>query len=159
MATSKVQYGSLTNITCTLASLASGSSRSCAFIDNSVDRFLDAMVVLNIQLATGTPSGNQAVRVWFYGSVDGTTYLDNALGTDAAITLRTRSNLRGPWVISTPDSGGLTYNMIIPSVGVFFGGNLPVRWGFVVENSTGVTFNATEGNHKKQYRGLYLVTE
>jgi hypothetical protein len=159
MATSKLQYGASTNITCTLASLASGSSRSCAFVDNTVNRYLDALVTLNVQLVAGTPTGNQVVRVWFYGSVDESTYLDNSVGTDAALTLRTRSNLRGPWIISTPDAGGLTYNMIIPSVSVFFGGNLPPRWGFVVENSTGLAFNATEGNHKKQYRGMYLVTE
>ncbi len=158
MATSKISYGSTTAITMTLASLANNAARECAAIDNGTNLYIDAMVRLHCQLVTGTPSNDTAIQVWFYGSEDGTNYGDNATGSDAAVTMRNPNNFRGPWTIVTPDAGGLTYKAVIPSVASFFGGVLPKKWGFVVENRTGLAFNATEGNHTKQYTGIYLTS-
>lgn len=158
MAISQITYSSTANITITVGGLASASARQSAFIDNSSNRYLDAEVYLALQLVAGTPSLDRAIYVWFYGSADGTNYTDNASGSDATITLRTPTNLRGPFIISTPDAGGLVYKAVIGSVASFFGGILPVRWGIVIENRTGLAFNATEGNHTKQYRGITLTS-
>lgn len=157
MADTKIAYGSSTAITCTLASLADAASRECAAIDNTTNKFIDAIVYLSVTLATGTPANEKAILVWFYGSEDGTNYGDNATGSDAALTQRVPNNFRGPFAISCPDAGGLAYKTVIPSVASFFGGVLPRKWGFVVENQTAVAFDATEGNHTKTYTGIYYT--
>ena len=156
MATRALSYATSTTITITLASLASSAtaSRESTAIDNTSNLYLDAMVYLAIPLQTGTPANDKAIYVYFYGSEDGTNYTDNATGRDAALTLRVPTNLRGPWIISCPDSGALTYKTVIPSVASFFGGEMPRKWGLVVNNYTGTTFNATEGNLIKTYTGI-----
>jgi hypothetical protein len=111
-----------------------------------------------IPLVVGTPASDRAINFWFYGSEDGTNYNDNATGTDTALTLRSPNNFRGPWVTFTPDAGGLTYKTVIPSVAAFFGGNIPRRFGVVIENRTGLAFNATEGNFAKTWTGVGLTS-
>lgn len=156
MATRKIAYASSTGITITLASLASGATtaRESTAIDNTSNLYIDAIVYLALALQSGTPANDKAIYVYLYGSEDGTNYTDNATGSDAALTLRSPTNLRGPFVVSVPDSGGLTYKVIIPSVAAFFGGVMPRKWGIVVNNFTGVTLSATEGNHIKTYTGI-----
>ncbi len=149
-----IKYAASTAITCTLASLAQAGARECTALVNTTNLYLDAMVYLAIPLQTGTPAAQKAINVYFYGSEDATNFTDNATGTDAAVTLRSPTNLRGPFVISTPTSGALTYKAVIPSVAFYFNGILPSKWGFVVENQTNLTFNATEGNLIKTYTGI-----
>lgn len=38
-----------------------------------------------------------------------------------------------------------------------FGGILPPYWGIIVANASGTALNATEGNHTKKWRGVYLT--
>lgn len=155
MATRKISYDSEASITCTLASLAQAAAQECTAIDNSTNLYVDAIVELMIKLQTGTPGSDKCINVWFYASEDGTNYGDNATGATAGVTLRSPNNFLGPFVINTPDSGALTYKAVIPSVARFFGGILPYKWGFVVENRTNVTFSATEGDHTKKYKGVW----
>ena len=158
MADIKVNFGTSTAITCTLASLADAGARECTAVDNSTNKYLDAVLYLAIRLVTGTPASDKAIYVWFYGSEDGTNYTDNATGTDAGVTMRSPSNLRGPFVISTPDTGALTYKGVVGSVAAFFGGTLPRKWGFVIQNKTGLALSATEGDHTKTYTGVYVTS-
>lgn len=155
MATRKLSYDSSAGITISLVSLAQAAARESTAIDNTTNLYVDAMVYLAIKLQTGTPGSDKVINVWFYGSEDGTNYGDNATGSDAAVTLRSPHNFIGPWIINTPDSGGLTYKTVIPSVARFFGGFLPKKWGIVIENRTNVTLSATEGDNTKEYRGLW----
>jgi len=155
MANVKLEWGTTTDITCTLASLASGSSRESTAIDNTSDKFEDAQVYLAIKLPAGSPGADKCIYVYAYGSADGTNYTDNATGSNAAVTLRIPTNLRLIGAIATPDSGGLTYKYVIGSVAAAFGGLLPPKWGIVVYNMTNLTFDSTEGNHTKKYRGIY----
>ncbi|MEW5804670.1 MAG: hypothetical protein AB1847_21480 [bacterium] len=152
-------YGPSTSITLSLASLPTGSARSSLAIDNSITRYLDAMLTLSIQLGIGTPSGQQLVNIWFYGSEDGSLYLDNAAGADQAIIKRDPTNWRGPFVLNTPDSGGLIYTAVIPSAGTYFNKVLPRKWGIIVENQSGVAFAAGEGSFVKTYSGISLQFE
>ena len=158
MAISNITYSPSENIVITLASLANNAARQSNFIDNSTNTFLDAMVQLNIQLATGTPGNDRLINVWFYGSENGINYTDNATGSDSALTLRAPTNLRGPYIIATPDSGGLVYRAVIGSIAAYFGGVLPRRWGIVVQNRTGIAFDGTETNHVKSYTGIKLTS-
>jgi hypothetical protein len=157
MADIKLAYATSANLTCSLASLASSATagRESTAIDNSSNLYIDALVQLKIQLQTGTPANDKAIYVYAYGSEDGTTYTDNATGSDAAITLRDPSNMRLIGVIPCPDSGGVVYESQPMSVAAAFGGILPREWGIVVRNYTNVTLHATEGNHAKKYTGVY----
>ena len=160
MADIKQAFGSSTAITITLASLANGSARQSAAIDNSTDKFLDVLVQLSIKLATGTPSAGQNINIYVYGSEDGTKYTDNATGANAAITLRNPTNLKEAGSanpIQTPDSGGLTYTSEPFSIASLFGGVMPRKWGVVVSNDTGLAFASGEGNHTKKYTGIYAT--
>jgi hypothetical protein len=160
MADLKIAYATSSTFTLTLASLASSATagRECTAIDNSSNKYTDVHVQLKIQLQTGSPANDKAIYVYAYGSEDGSTYTDNATGSDAAITLRDPTNMRIIGVIPCPDSGGVVYESQPMSVAAAFGGKMPRAWGIVVRNYTGVTLHATEGNHAKKYTGLYYTT-
>ena len=152
-------YGTSTALTMTLASLPTGSARACAAVDNGTNKFLDTMVTLSIPMGSGTPSGEKLINVYFYGSEDGTLFGDNASGSDQSIVKRDPTNWKGPFQLNVPDSGALTYNAVIPSVAAYFNKILPRKWGVIVENQSGVTFGAVEGNFQKTYTGVSLQFE
>lgn len=154
----KQAFGTSTAMTCTLASLTEGSARECTAVDNTTDKFLDALVHFNIKLQTGTPASDKAINIYVYGSEDGTDYTDNATGSDAAITLRSPTNLRLIAIIHTPDSGGLTYKSHPINIAAAFGGPMPRKWGIVIENKTNITFSATEGDHTKEFSGIFATS-
>lgn len=145
-------YGSLQNLTLTLAALAADAGRESDAVDNSTGLFLDAMVQLAITLAAGTPSGDKKIEVYAYGSVSGSVYTDNATGSDSAITLRSPTNLQLLGTIECPDGGGLTYRGVFSSIATAFNGILPYKWGIVVVNKTGLAFAAS--GHSAQFRGI-----
>lgn len=153
----KIKFGTSTSFTLTLASLASSltGGRESTAVDNTTNLYVDALVYVQCKLQTGTPGSDQAIYIYAYGSEDGTNYGDNATGSNAAITLRTPTNLRLIGTISTPDAGGLTYKSPPMSVAAAFGGIMPRKWGIVVRNYTNVTFSATEGDHAYSYTGIY----
>lgn len=157
MANTKEAFGTTGAFTITLASLANDGVRESTAIDNSSNLFFDAYVYLAIKLGAGSPASLQCINVYFYGSHDGSNYTDNATGSDAAVTLRSPTNLRGPFVISTPAAGALTYKSGPIPVAQYFGGTLPYKWGIVVENKTNIAFDSTEGSHTKQFRGIYAT--
>lgn len=139
--------------------LASGAARESASIDNSTNLFQDAEVELAIKLAAGATTGQKSINVYVAVSQSGTNFTDNATGADAAITLRSPTNLFGPFRIQTPDAGALTYRAIIPSIVAIVGGtHLPPRFSIIIENQTGVALDATEGNHTKVFRGQFATS-
>lgn len=157
MTTDKLAYGSSTAITCTLASLASSSSagRGSAAVDNSSNLFDDALVTVSIKTSASALANDKACYIYVYGSEDGTLYSGSsaeAEGSDAAVTLDSPTNLKGPIVLACPASA-TTYRQVF-SVAQFFGGVLPKKWGLVVQNYTGQALDATEGNHQKTYTGI-----
>lgn len=143
MADIKNKYAASAAITITLASLASAAAREGTVIDNATNLYLDALVYVACKLAAGTPASDKAIYVYAYGSEDGTNFGDNVTGADAALTMRSPTNLRLIGVINTPDAGGLTYKSQPMSVAAAFGGVLPREWGIVVENKTGLALDAT----------------
>jgi hypothetical protein len=149
-------YATSAGITISLASLGDGAARECTAIDNTSNKYTDAHVYLAIKLATGTPGNNQVINVYAYGSEDGTNYGDNVTGSDAALTMRSPTNLRIIGCIQTPASGALTWKSHPMSVARAFGGVLPRKWGIVVENLTGLAFDSTEGNHTKTFTGINI---
>lgn len=148
----KVEWGTASQaFTLTTDSLANAAARESTAIDNTSNKFLDALIYLAIPVANTAPGSDKRINIWFYGSEDGTNYDDNATGSDAALTMRSPTNLKGPYIINTPTQN-LTYKSVIPSVAEFFGGVLPPKWGIVVENKTGMAFST---GTVKEYRGIY----
>ncbi len=152
-----VTYGTSTTITISPASLTEGSSRESTALDNTSNKYFDALVYVSIKLQSGSPASDKSIYVYAYGSEDGTNYTDNATGSDAAITLRSPTNLKLIGVIATPDSGALTYKSHPMSVAKAFDGILPRKWGIAVQNKTNITLDATGGNHAASYTGIYYT--
>ena len=135
----KPNYGSNgQTISCTLASLASGSARECTAIDNRTNLYLDALVFLQLKTASGTIGSDPFAYVYAAGTVDdGTTWPDTVTGSDAAITLNTTSQLRllgAVWL----GAASTTYKAGPFSVAAVFGGFLPAEWSIVIKNNCGV---------------------
>jgi hypothetical protein len=150
-------YASSATITISPASLAQNAARESTAIDNGTNEYDDAMVYVHIKLQAGTPASDKAINVYAYGSEDGTNYGDNATGSDAAVTMRSPHNFRLIGVISTPDSGGLTYKSHPMSVAAGFAGVMPRKWGIVIHNRTNIAFSATGGDHAASYTGVHFT--
>jgi hypothetical protein len=153
--TIKAVYGaSAQAITATLASLASGSARESAAIDNRTDLFLDALVFLQLKTGAGTIGADPFAYVYAAGTVDdGTTWPDTVTGANAAITLNPTTQLRLLGVVALT-AASTTYKAGPWSIASVFGGVMPAEWSIVVKNNCGVALDATEGNHKKLYQGI-----
>jgi hypothetical protein len=156
MSTIKSLFGGLNAITCTIASLASGAAQGSVAVDNSSNQYLDAQLTLLIAVAAGSPSGSKVINIYGYRSVDGTNFDDPAPGTDGAITVGSPTNLILLESINVP-TGGKTYSKQIASLAAKFGGVLPIKWGLVIENQTGVALSGS--GHSLQYRGLFAQTQ
>lgn len=155
MADTKIEFATSTAITITLNSLASavGSARESLYVDNGTNKYLDALVYVACELVTGTPASDKVSNVYAYGSEDGTNYTDNATGADTTLTMRSPTNLRLIGVIAMPDSGGLQYKGGPFGIAHAFGGNLPRRWGIVVENRTSLAFESS--GCSASFTGIY----
>ena len=154
-----IGYAATTTFAITLASLAAASSRESSAISASVGgtSYDDFMIQMSVGSSQSTTAADKAVYVWFSGSADGTTYDTPALGSDAAITIGTNHNLKGPFTVSIP-AGTTTYVFSIPSVSQFFGGIIPKKWNIIVENQTNGALNGTEGNFLKYLTPVFYTT-
>jgi hypothetical protein len=153
--TNKIAYASSAAITCTLASLASSatSGRCSLAVDNGTNLYDDALLLVAVKTSASALANDKACYVYLYGSEDGTNYSGSsaeAEGTDAAVTIDSPTNLRGPYVISCP-AISTTYKILI-NVALAFGGVLPKKWGFVLQNYTGQALDATTAF--AQYTGI-----
>jgi len=109
MSVVNIAYSATSPITITLTSLTNAGVRECTAIDNTSNLYLDAILGLQLAISNGTVAGDKASYVYFYGSVDGVNYTDNATGSDANLTMRSPTNLRGPFVCAMPANGS-SYN-------------------------------------------------
>lgn len=153
MATTRVEYSTSNTITITLNSLTNGAARESLVIDNGTNKFLDAHVRVSVNAAA--VSGTPQALVYSYGSEDGTTLPDPLTGTDTGTTLGDPTVLRLAGVIPTPVSSAI-YESDVISIARLYGGLLPRKWGIVVVNNTGTTFNST--GCSASFTGLTLVT-
>lgn len=152
------KYGtSNQTITCTIGGLTNNSARSSTAIDNSVTLYQDVMVQIKILSGAAATSTTGIVNIYVYASDDGGTTYGSGAGTDAAITLTVPPNLV---LIGTLNvvANATTYKSNPFSVAKCFNGQMPQFWGIVIENKSGGTLNATEGNHAKIYQGVYQQT-
>jgi hypothetical protein len=155
--TFKPLYGSSTAITLGLQTtpLASGNYWQSAFVDNSANLFAD--VLINAKTSLGSAAtANNTMTVFGYWSLDGgTTYSNNASGTDSAYTLpEAQANLRILATEITAATAGPYYFAgfsFCQAAGLLF---LPQRWGLIFFNGSGQTMSSTAGNHVFSYQGV-----
>lgn len=154
MATLSMNYAAAGTVTITLASLANNSWRQSTVVDNTTNKYIDALVGGSIQVGTSPTSGN-AILIYAYGTYDGTNYTAGASGSDAAYTADGEEGLlklvESIVVDATSDQD---YVFGPASLKDVFGGVLPSKWGIVVKNETGAALNATGTNNEVQFIGV-----
>lgn len=156
--TDKISYATSAAITCTLASLASSSTagRSCASVDNSANLYDDAILTIAVKTSASALANDKACYVYIYGSGQDGIFNGSsaeAEGTDVGVTLDSPTNLKGPFILACAASA-VTYRLVIGSVAACFGGVMPYKWGFVIQNFTGQALDSSEGNHTKDFTGI-----
>lgn len=145
----KNAYATKATITCTLTSLANGSSRESTAIDNTTNLFKDAMVRIK---TNGQASGTGVLRVFVYAALGDTDYSDLATGSDASFT----AGLRNSAFLGAVQMNSATGVVAGPfSVAAAFGGILPSKWGLIVLNNSGAALSATAGHHVLEYEGVF----
>lgn len=173
MATVTTNYGTATAITIGLATTPLASStttgvRESTEIDNTTNKFVDAIVQGKVTVGT-TPITGRSIKIYVWGadtSLATLTYdqanaagLDALTGSDGDRTLTNAEVLQGTLrlgavisVVST--SSNITYPFAPFGVAQLFGGIMPKFWGIVVQHDTGVALNATANNHAFAYTGI-----
>lgn len=165
MAVSTITYAT-NSVTITYTSLADGGYRECtALNNNSSSNYLDCQVGGLIRVGTLTATGS--IAIYAYGSYDGTEFTAGVTGTDGTITWGTtgRTGLLGYQdlillgVVTTDATDDDDYKEFGPySIAQAFGGNVPLKWGIVVKNSTGAAFHGTQTSSECQYTGITYTT-
>lgn len=144
-------------LTITLASLASSATagRASTAVDNSANKFKDALVMVTLKLQAGTIANDKAAIVYAYGSVDaGTSFTGGVTGTDANYTMDDPTVLVPIGILPMPTQS-LTYIGGPFRVAWAFGGILPKKWGIFIRNYSGIALTATAGDHSVKYQGVY----
>ena len=176
MADIKVKYPATSSVdlTCTLASLATGAAgvyttgRESTAVDNTTN--LDMDHLLSGKITTGTsPTVSRQIVVYLYAnnSSSGGTPTYPAVGTgisgtDAGAVFNS-ANVLGTaiqWIatLTVDSTSDRTYTFGPISVASRFGGQLPKFWGVYIAHDTGVNLNATGSNHKLSYERVQNQT-
>ena len=147
----KIAYGASTAITITLNGLASSATagRESTAIDNTINKFLDALVTVTLKAADAALANDKAAYVYAYGSEDGVNYSDLATGLDAAHTPKV-----SPLIKVIPLEQNVSQRVIF-AIAQAFGEIMPRKWGIIVRNYSGQAL-ATAGN-SVSYTGIYLI--
>ena len=162
MADLKLAYGTASDVTITLASLATDANlltgRESAAIDNTSALVLDYLVSGKITTGT-TPTTAKSIEVWAVGSWDGTNWPDVFDGTDSAETITSAdikaSVTRYLAAMATSSTSNVAYHFGPVSLAAAFGGVLPPKIVLFVTHSTAVALNATAGNHQIRLQPVY----
>ena len=162
MADLKLSYPAASDLTITLASLASDTNlltgRESATIDNSTNLYLDILVSGKITAGT-SPTASRSIEVWAVGSWDGTNWPDVFDGTESAETITSAdikaSVTRYLAAMATANTSDRTYHFGPVSLASAFGGTLPPKVVLFVTHSTGVALNSTAGNHQIRLQPVF----
>lgn len=162
MADLKLAYGTASDVTITLASLASDTNlltgRESDVIDNTSLLVLDYLVSGKITAGT-SPTASRSIEVWAVGSWDGTNWPDVFDGTESAETITSAdikaSVCRFVAAMATANTSDRAYHFGPVSLAAAFGGVLPPKIVLFVTHSTAVALNATAGNHQIRLQPVY----
>jgi hypothetical protein len=162
MADIKIAYGTASDLTITLASLASDTNllagRESAVIDNTSTLALDYLVSGKVTAGT-SPTASRSIEVWAVGSWDGTNWPDVFDNTESAETITSAdikaSVCRLVAAMATANTSDRVYHFGPVSIAAAFGGVVPPKIVLFVTHSTGVALNSTAGNHQIRLQPVY----
>lgn len=162
MADLKIFYGTASDATITLASLASDTNllagAESAAVDNTSALNLDYLVSGKITAGT-SPTASRSIEVWAVGSWDGTNWPDVFDGTASAETITSAdikaSTCRLLVAMATANTSDRTYHFGPVSIAAAFGGVVPPKFVVFVVHNTGVNLNSTAGNHQIRLQPVY----
>lgn len=162
MADVKLFYGTASDVTITLASLASDTNlltgRESTAIDNTSSLVLDYLVSGKVTAGT-SPTASRSIEVWAVGSWDGTNWPDVFDGTDSGETITSAdikaSVCRLLAAMATANTSDRVYHFGPVSLAAAFGGVVPPKVVVFVTHSTGVALNSTSGNHQIRLQPVY----
>lgn len=148
MATVSTQYYSQETITISLNNLGDASWRQSLYVDNSTNRYIDALLGGLVTVSATSPlTDGGTIEVYAYGSwTGGSTYTAGCTGADGAYSPTGEEGLLRlveTIVIDATLSEQYAFGPV--SMASVFGGTLPSRWGVVVRNETNQQF-AASGN-------------
>lgn len=169
MTTSTINYSSTTDstaLTITLASLATSSTlvtgRQSTVVDNTTNKYMDAVVSGQITTGTSPTSGN-TIAVYLFSdlSVSSSTFVFPKAGTtalgggDGAATFDTEQKkgsvfLAQSVTINSTSDRPYSFKFSVREVL----GYMPLKWGLFVAHNTAVNLNSTSGNHWFHYTGI-----
>ena len=164
MADVKLAYGSSAAFTIGIESTASSSTfvagRESTAVSNTTNLYLDYLISGEITVGT-SPTADTEIKVYAYGSQNDTPdYPDVLDGTDSDETFTSAAikdaslHLLAVLRVDSATSDR-TYYFAPVSLAAVFGGVVPKNFGVFVTHNTGVNLNATAGNHKINYTGVY----
>ncbi len=163
----KLVYGTASDVTCTLASLATSSTRlvgqESAEVNNSTALVTDYLCSGKITTGT-TPTTARTIEVWAIASWDGTNWPSVFDGTDSAETIPSaeqKTALCRHLVASmtTNATSNTTYEWAGISMAAVFGGTLPPKFSFFVTHDTAVNLNSTGSNHQIRIQPVFENVE
>ena len=162
MADLKLSYPAASDLTITLASLASDTNlltgRESATLDNSANLYLDYLISGKVTAGT-SPTASRSIEVWAVGSWDGTNWPDVFDGTESAETVTSAdikaSICRQIASMATAATSDRSYPFGPVSLASAFGGTLPPKVVLFVTHSTGVALNSTAGNHQIRIQPVF----
>jgi hypothetical protein len=154
MATISMSYSAAQAVTITLDSLATASYRQSSVVDNTTNKFVDALLGGIVVTGGSAPTDKTTIDVLVYGTYDGTNYSGGCTGADAAYTPADGQGdeLRYLTSITVDADTAASYVFGPISVAQAFGGILPSKWGVVVRNGIGQAL-ATTG-HEVEFIGV-----
>lgn len=161
--TFKPTYASNAAFTITLASLINSTSLSTGYrqstaVDNTTNLYADAMIYGHVK-SNATPTANAAYFLFLYWSNDGgTTYSNNASGSDASYTSPDSDSniIIGSTSITTAVASLVSYIRpfsFCQAAGLLY---LPGKWGVIFKNGSGQTLTATGGDHVISFQGVNM---
>lgn len=165
MADLKLAYGTATTFTKTNANLTSSVTagwKSNA-IDNSSNKYLDALVSLELAAVNTAPSGHKCIYLYAYGLLNtgGSAYTSTGDGTPDGSEGTLTFPAVDTYPIVAPVLGIVPYgvqNKAINggpfSVASCFGGVLPDKWGILMLNYSGMTLSVTNLYYQEIYNTL-----
>jgi hypothetical protein len=163
MATISMDYSAAQTVTITLgdgsAGLANGAYRQSSVVDNTTNKFIDALLGGFIRTGSVAPTNNSVIEVYVYGTYDGVTYTGGCSGSDAAyIADGEQDELRFLTSITVDADTDTPYVFGPVSVSQAFGGVLPPKWGVVVRNGTGQALDVTTADHEIKFIGVKYLS-
>jgi hypothetical protein len=163
MANVKIEYAASSDLSITLASLASSSTwlagAESAEVDNTTNKYLDYLVGGRVTVGT-TPTISTEIRVYVAAILNDSLYPDVLDGTASAETITSAGVgsgfLRlGALMLVDATTSDRSYPFGPFSVAQLFGGSLPKKFIIFVTHNTGVNLNSTGGNHVVSITPVY----